>query len=138
MTQTRVLVTGAGGNVGRPLIDELAASGTPARAAYRSADKTARAKAAGRDAVTVDYSRPETVSSALDGVDAVFLLATGVQGQIEGETNVVRAAKAADLRKFVYWAVTQGQKFGPPLLFQPLPVPVQAFAFREIKKIQAV
>ena len=48
------------------------------------------------------------------------------------------AAKAADLRKFVYWAVTQGQKFGPPLLFQPLPVPVQAFAFREIKKIQAV
>ena len=48
------------------------------------------------------------------------------------------AAKAADLRKFVYWAVTQGQKFGPPLLFQPLPVPVQACAFREIKKIQAV
>lgn len=45
------------------------------------------------------------------------------------------AAKAADLRKLVYWAVTQGQKFGPPLLFQPLPKPVQAFAYREIKKI---
>ena len=47
------------------------------------------------------------------------------------------SAKAGDLRKFVYWAVTRGQSFGPPLLFQPLPVPVQAFAFREIKKIQA-
>ena len=47
-----------------------------------------------------------------------------------------RAAKAVDLRKFVYWAVTRGQKFGPPLLFEPLPVTVQAFAFREIKKIQ--
>ena len=45
--------------------------------------------------------------------------------------------KAADLRKFVYWAVTQGQKFGPPLFFQPLPVQVQAFAYREIKKIQS-
>ncbi|MBM3678811.1 MAG: phosphate ABC transporter substrate-binding protein PstS [Actinobacteria bacterium] len=45
------------------------------------------------------------------------------------------AKKAADLRKMVYWAVTQGQKFGPPLLFQPLPKPVQAFAYREIKKI---
>jgi phosphate transport system substrate-binding protein len=45
--------------------------------------------------------------------------------------------KAADLRKFVYWAVTRGQKFGPPLLFQPLPKPVQAFAYREIKKIQS-
>ena len=44
--------------------------------------------------------------------------------------------KAADLRKFIYWAVTQGQKFGPPLLFQPLPKTVQAFAYREIKKIQ--
>jgi phosphate transport system substrate-binding protein len=48
------------------------------------------------------------------------------------------AKNAADLRKVIYWAVTRGQKFGPPLLFQPLPVPVQAFAFREIKKIQAV
>jgi phosphate transport system substrate-binding protein len=47
-----------------------------------------------------------------------------------------QSSKAADLRKFVYWAVTQGQKFGPPLLFQPLPKPVQAFAYREIKKIQ--
>ena len=47
------------------------------------------------------------------------------------------SSKAADLRKMVYWAVTPGQKFGPPLLFQPLPTPVQAFAFREIKKIQA-
>jgi phosphate transport system substrate-binding protein len=45
--------------------------------------------------------------------------------------------KAEDLRKFVYWAVTQGQKFGPPLWFVPLPVQVQGFAYREIKKIQA-
>ncbi len=48
-----------------------------------------------------------------------------------------RSSKAVDLRKFVYWAVTGGQKFGPPLLFQPLPKTVQAFAYREIKKIQA-
>ena len=45
--------------------------------------------------------------------------------------------KAADLRKFVYWAVTQGQKFGPPLFFVPLPKQVQAFTYREIKKIQS-
>ena len=45
--------------------------------------------------------------------------------------------KAADLRKFIYWAVTRGQTFGPPLLFQPLPSQVQAYAYREIKKIQS-
>ena len=48
------------------------------------------------------------------------------------------SSKAGAVRKLVYWAVTQGQKFGPPLLFEPLPVPVQAFAYREIKKIQGV
>ena len=46
------------------------------------------------------------------------------------------SSKAADLRKFVYWAVTRGQTFGPPLLFEPLPLQVKAYAFREIKKIQ--
>jgi phosphate transport system substrate-binding protein len=46
------------------------------------------------------------------------------------------SSKAADLRKVIYWAVTTGQKMGPPLLFVPLPTPVQAFVFREIKKIQ--
>ncbi len=45
--------------------------------------------------------------------------------------------KAADLRKFVYWTVTAGQKFGPPLFFVPLPKAVNAFIYREIKKIQS-
>jgi phosphate transport system substrate-binding protein len=45
------------------------------------------------------------------------------------------ATKAAELRKLIYWAVTTGQKAGVPLLFSPLPQPVQAFAYREIKKI---
>ena len=47
-----------------------------------------------------------------------------------------KSGKANDLRKFVYWAVTRGQQYGPPLLFQPLPTTVKAFAYREIKKIQ--
>jgi phosphate transport system substrate-binding protein len=45
--------------------------------------------------------------------------------------------KAQTLRQFVYWAVTAGQKFGPPLYFVPLPKSVNAFIYREIKKIQA-
>ena len=45
--------------------------------------------------------------------------------------------KAADLRKFIYWAVTAGQKFGPPLYFVPLPASVNGYIYRELKKIQA-
>jgi phosphate transport system substrate-binding protein len=44
--------------------------------------------------------------------------------------------KAAELRKFIYWAITAGQKFGPPLLFAPLPKGVLAFNYKQIKKIQ--
>ena len=47
------------------------------------------------------------------------------------------SSKAAELRKFIYWAITSGQKFGPPLLFAPLPKSVLSFNYKQIKKIQA-
>ena len=123
-----ILVTGAGGNVGRPLIEQLASAGTPARAAYHAPDKAARARAAGLDAVVVDYARPETLASALDGVEAVFLLAAGVQGQVEGETNVVRAAKAAGVRRIVKLSVIGAaeEEFGFARTHRPVEREIEA------------
>ena len=34
------------------------------------------------------------------------------------------------------WAVTQGQRFGPPLFFVPLPTSVKAYAYRELAKVK--
>jgi phosphate transport system substrate-binding protein len=48
-----------------------------------------------------------------------------------------QSAKAPDLRKFLFWAVTKGQKFGPKLLFQPIPKPVLVVAEKAITKIHA-
>ena len=45
--------------------------------------------------------------------------------------------KAADLRKFLFWAVTKGQTYGPKLLFQPIPKSVLVVAEQTIKKIQS-
>jgi phosphate transport system substrate-binding protein len=45
------------------------------------------------------------------------------------------SSKSAELRKMIYWAVTRGQTYGKPLLFQPIPLSVQAFSFKQIKKI---
>jgi phosphate transport system substrate-binding protein len=46
------------------------------------------------------------------------------------------SAKAAELRKFLFWAVTKGQGYGPKLLFQPIPKPVLVVAEKAIKKIK--
>jgi phosphate transport system substrate-binding protein len=44
--------------------------------------------------------------------------------------------KAAELRKFLFWAVTKGQSYGPKLLFQPIPRPVLIVAEKTITKIK--
>lgn len=46
--------------------------------------------------------------------------------------------RAADLRRFIFYAVnpTQGQKLGPRLLFAPLPKTVLVYSERTLKKIQ--
>jgi phosphate transport system substrate-binding protein len=49
----------------------------------------------------------------------------------------VRSAKAAELRKFVFWALTQGQKSGPKLIFAPLPKQVLVAAEKTLKGIQS-
>jgi phosphate transport system substrate-binding protein len=43
--------------------------------------------------------------------------------------------KAAEMKKFLFWAVTKGQTFGPKLLFQPIPKPVLIVAEKTIAKI---
>jgi phosphate transport system substrate-binding protein len=45
--------------------------------------------------------------------------------------------KAAELRKFLFWAVTKGQTYGPKLLFQPIPKPVLVVAEKAITKIKS-
>jgi phosphate transport system substrate-binding protein len=45
--------------------------------------------------------------------------------------------KAVELRKFVFWALTQGQKFGPKLVFAKLPLPVLVADEKALKKVQA-
>ncbi|MGK5558945.1 SDR family oxidoreductase, partial [Actinomadura kijaniata] len=64
-----ILVTGASGNVGRPLVDLLLEAGVPVRALTR--DPAAAGLPAGADVVAGDLT---TVGAALAGVEAVFLV----------------------------------------------------------------
>ena len=47
----------------------------------------------------------------------------------------LQSTKAPELKKFLFWAVTKGQAFGPKLLFQPIPKSVLVVAEKTIAKI---
>jgi phosphate transport system substrate-binding protein len=47
------------------------------------------------------------------------------------------SSKAADLRKFLFWAVTKGQTYGPNLFFEPIPKSVLVVAEKTIAKIHS-
>ena len=47
----------------------------------------------------------------------------------------LKTSNAAQLRKFVFWALTGGQKHGRKLLFEPIPKPVLVSAEKTIKRI---
>ncbi|GAA4993607.1 NAD(P)H-binding protein [Kitasatospora paranensis] len=66
-----ILVTGATGLVGRPLVTALAAEGRAVRAVTR--DPAAAALPGGVETVHGDPSRPDTLAGALEGVTAFFL-----------------------------------------------------------------
>ena len=66
-----ILVTGATGTIGRPLLSLLAAEGAQVRAVTR--DPQASGLPAGVEVVAGDPSRPDTIAAALDGVTALFL-----------------------------------------------------------------
>lgn len=65
----RILVVGANGTVGRPLVQALLAKGVEVRAASRSGSAVE-----GAEGVVFDIADPTTFAAAFEGVDAVYLL----------------------------------------------------------------
>jgi uncharacterized protein YbjT (DUF2867 family) len=100
-----ILVTGASGNVGSALVEELISKDLPVRGAYRSGEKAAAARRRGVEAVTVDLDDPASLRPAVAGVEAVFLLGATGPRQVGQEIGVVRAAVAAGVGRLVKLSV---------------------------------
>jgi uncharacterized protein YbjT (DUF2867 family) len=73
---SRVLVTGASGNVGRQVVSSLAAAGEAVRAFVRDPERAPVGEEV--DAVAGDLTAPETLAPALREVDRVFLVWPGL------------------------------------------------------------
>lgn len=63
--------------------------------------------------VSVDYSNPESIKSALSGVDVVISTISGTALDVQGK--IAEAAKAAGIKLFVpseFGGVTEGETLG--------------------------
>ncbi|SNQ47900.1 putative nucleoside-diphosphate sugar epimerase [Frankia canadensis] len=110
-----ILVTGATGSIGRPLVRRLRASGVAFRALVRD---EARGRALGCDVVVGDLDDPASIAAALRGVDQLFLNGAGA-GPVDGEQPMVRqqtdaidAARAAGVERVVKISVWHAHEGG--------------------------
>jgi uncharacterized protein YbjT (DUF2867 family) len=90
-----ILVTGATGNVGRNVVEQLLGAGESVRALTRNPERAGLPD--GAEVVRGDLHDPASLPAALDGVDAVFLFA--VPGSA---SSFIAAAKEAGVRRVVF------------------------------------
>lgn len=108
MSNHRILVTAAGGQLGRLTIDALLKL-VPASqivAGLRDPAKGADLKARGITVVAADYSKPETLDAAFKGMDRLLLISSNELGQrVAQHRNVIEAAKRAGVKLVAYTSV---------------------------------
>jgi uncharacterized protein YbjT (DUF2867 family) len=93
-----IVVTGATGNVGRPLVRALVAAGEQVTAVSRTVPD-----AEGPEGVRhrrADLADPESLRPVLDGADALYLLVSGAGAHVDADA-VLDAAKAGGVRRIV-------------------------------------
>ena len=91
-----ILVTGASGHIGKELVAQLVNAGQPVRVLVRDERKVARLDACVERAVG-DLDKPETLLTALQGVEKIFL----VTFETRQDLNMLAAAKQAGARQVV-------------------------------------
>ena len=103
-----IVITGASGQLGRLVVDELLKSVPPSElvAAVRSPEKVADFAKMGMQVRQADYNRPDTLDTALSGADKVLLISSSEVGQRAPQhANVIAAAKKAGVGLLAYTSI---------------------------------
>jgi uncharacterized protein YbjT (DUF2867 family) len=114
--QTRILVTGATGNVGSRVVRKLREHGASVRAFVRDPNKAAAMLGESVELAVGDFGDPGSVRAALEGVEGVFLACANDPRQVEYETGVIDAAREAGVRRIVKLSAL-GAEAGSPVAF---------------------
>jgi uncharacterized protein YbjT (DUF2867 family) len=104
-----ILITGANGNVGREVIKQALAVGLTIRASFRSPEIAAKAPA-GLDGVVMDYTKPETIRPALQGVEKIFLVGPSTRDLPALEARFIKEVRASGSRHIVKLSALGGRE----------------------------
>jgi len=100
-----ILVTGSTGRIGREVVRELAALGAEFRALVRKNTDADKLRNQGVETVLGDFTQPQSIQTALQGVERVFVLAPSSPMQAELEGALVDEAKNAGVKHIVKLSV---------------------------------
>jgi nucleoside-diphosphate-sugar epimerase len=124
LRDTKVLVTGATGFVGKRLAERLVEDGALVRVLARTPSKAADLAKAGAEVVAGDLTRPDTLGPAAAGCDVVFHCAAAVgeagddevfrRTNVDGTLAIAEAALAAGVRLFLHVSSIAVYGLNPP------------------------
>jgi uncharacterized protein YbjT (DUF2867 family) len=99
---TPILVTGATGNIGRPVVERLLEAGRSVRAADISTDRVREVFGDSVEAVRLDFTDPATWHHAYDGIELMFLMRPPQLSNISRDmAPSLQAAKGAGVAHMV-------------------------------------
>ena len=90
-----ILVTGATGNIGSQVIQQLSALGVQVRSLIHNPKKAENIKLPGVEIAIGDFEHPHTLDAALKNVKTALLIPVNNFNQVEHESNFIAAAKRA-------------------------------------------
>jgi NAD(P)H dehydrogenase (quinone) len=103
------VITGASGHLGRLVVDQLLAAGTPPAqvvATGRDIDKLTDLAHEGVTVRRADFADPSTLEDAFVGADAMLLVSTTTVGQrFDNARNAIDAAVRAGVSRIVYTSI---------------------------------
>lgn len=106
-----IAVTGATGHLGRLVVDDLLERGVAPggiAALVRAPEKAGDLAERGVHVRRAEYTEPETLRTALEGVEKLLLVSSSEVGQrVEQHRNVIDAARVAGVRLLVYTSILE-------------------------------
>lgn len=100
-----ILICGATGNIGGEVVNHLTEKKLPLRALVRDRSKAAKLAAPGIELAQGDFSQPDSLDTACQGVEKAFLVMPNDPQQVELESNFIAAAQKAGVQQIVKLSV---------------------------------